>query len=366
MKFRFNRQELSDALGVIGHVAAPRTTKPMLQCVHIKAHGDYVVLSATDLEVSVRCVATQVEVEQPGVALVGAETFGQIVRECTDELMGVEQDGDLLHMRGAGSHFRVVTKDPAEFPPVPEMEGDADFTVDSTGLHRQVEWTVYAAARENTRYAINGILWERTAGRLTLAGTDGRRLACATGDVKEGEGASDAQAIVPARAMGLLARLPVDPDGQVAVKMMSNQLVLHVGRSTMSTALVEGQFPKYTDVIPDDCDKHVELNTLEFQSALKRAALLTNEESKGVRLSFGEDTLTLSSRAPETGEATISMPLTYKGAPIEIGFNPTFLLDVLRVVHTDTVRFDFRDGARAAVIRLGDDFVYVVMPVNLS
>jgi DNA polymerase-3 subunit beta len=150
------------------------------------------------------------------------------------------------------------------------------------------------------------------------------------------------------------------------VKVTGNQLLLKMGRATLGTSLIEGQFPKYQDVIPQDCDRHVELKTAEFHGALKQAALLTNEESKGVRISFAEGGITLSSRAPEQGEATISLPVDYKGEPIEMGFNPVFLTDVLRVTHEEQIRFEFKEASRPGVIRLSDDFVHVVMPVNLS
>jgi DNA polymerase-3 subunit beta len=172
--------------------------------------------------------------------------------------------------------------------------------------------------------------------------------------------------IVPTKALSLLGRLTIDPATRTGVKLSRNQLSLDAGRAKVNTALVEGQFPRYQDVIPTDMDRTAQLNTAEFLSALKRAALLTNEESKGVRFAFENGSLTLSSRAPEQGEATVAMPVRYTGDPIEIGFNPVFLLEVLRVVREDEVTFAFKEPNRPGVIRLGDDFVYVIMPVNLS
>ena len=129
---------------------------------------------------------------------------------------------------------------------------------------------------------------------------------------------------------------------------------------------MEGHFPNYQDVVPTDLDKSVEFDTQELLSAVRRAALLTNEESKGVRLSFSAGTLTLSSRAPEQGEAVIAMSVRYSGPDLEIGFNPTFLIDVLRVVSDSTVRFEFSESNRPGLFRCGDSLLYVVMPVNLS
>jgi DNA polymerase-3 subunit beta len=168
------------------------------------------------------------------------------------------------------------------------------------------------------------------------------------------------------KALSLVSRLSEEPDISAGVKVTGNQFLLQVGPVSLSSSLVEGRFPKHQEVIPADSDKEVLLDTLEFQSALRRASLLTSEESKGVRLSFGDNRLTLSSRAPEQGEVTIGLGIEYRGEPMEIGFNPVFLLEVLRVAHTDKVAFRFKEPNRPGVIQLNEDFVYVVMPVSLS
>lgn len=366
MKLRFNRQEMAEVLSALCSVAAARSPKDILKCVRLEAHPDVLLLSGTDLELSLRCAVTQVEVEKPGEVLVVADTLSRIVRECTDEVLAVEAVNSTLHVRGTGSHFQVITHDPVDFPAIPSMEGEPEVVVDHALLRRLTELTVFATARESTRYAINGVLWEVEGDKLTLAATDGRRLSLAAGKVAEGGAAEPRRAIVPAKALLLFARLPIEPDGRVGVKITDNQLLLNVGPAFISTALVEGQFPRYQDVIPTDCDRVVKLNTSELHSALKQAALLTDEESRGVRFAFSEGMLTLSSRAPERGEAEVSLPLNYVGEPVEIGFNPVFVLELLRVAHTDEITFAFKEPNRPGVIRLGEDFVYVVMPVSLS
>lgn len=366
MKVRFNRQEMADALSLVCVVAASRTPKPILQSVRLEVHKDFMLLAATDLELGIRCTVTQVEVDKTGDTLVAADTLSRIVHESTDDVLNIEQDGNLLHVRGGDSHFQIVTQEVSDFPAVASFEGSPDFTSEFAPLRRLIEWTVFAAARENTRYAINGVLWVVEDGKLTLAATDGRRLSCGKVPLTLGDIKPDWQAIVPVKALSLLGRIPGDPDAEIGIKMVGSQLLFQGPGVTLSTALVEGRFPNYRDVIPADCDKQVELNTVEFQSALKRAALLTNEESKGVRLAFDKNKLTISSRAPEQGEVTISLPIEFDSEPLEIGFNPVFILDVLRVAHTETVLLFLKEQNRPGIVRIGDDLLYVVMPVNLS
>ena len=366
MKFRFDRQEMGDALRTVASVANPRSPKDVLKCVHVDAKSDVVLLSAADQELGVRYAVSQVEVDEIGTVLVSADTFTRIVAESTEDVLDTELVDEILHVRGSGSHFQIVTRPAADFPPVPIMEGDPSLTIGMNELSRMIEWTVFSAARESTRYAINGILWEVDGDSLTLAATDGRRLSLARGKIDTGKAEVSPQAIVPGKALSLLARLPADAETRVGITVTSNQFMADMGRAQISSTLVEGHFPKYQDVIPTDCDRSVALNTGEFLHATKQAALLTNEESKGVRLALSDGELTLSSRAPEQGEATISLPVKYSGEPLEIGFNPVFLTDVLRVAHEDEVTLDLAKPNRPGVIRIGDDFIYVVMPVNLA
>jgi DNA polymerase-3 subunit beta len=366
MKLRFNRLEMAEALTALCSVAGVRSPKEILKCVRIEARPDVLLLAATDLELSLRCAITQVEVDEPGDLLVVADTLGRIVRECSDELLSVESDQSMLHLRGKGSHFQIVTQDVADFPPVSEMGEEPDFTIEHGMLARLVDWTAFAAARDSTRYAINGVLWELEGEKLTLTATDGRRLSVGSGKVASAGSTSVPSAIVPSKALGVFSRLSSEADAPVSAKVNENQLLLSVGGAVLGTSLLEGRFPKYQDVIPSDCDRVAQLNASEFLGALKQASLLTNEESKGVRLRFSEGDLTLSSRAPEQGEATISMPAVFKDEPLEIGFNPLFLIDMLRVVPTDEIRFELKEANRPGVIRVDNDFVYVVMPVNLA
>ena len=198
MTLRFNLQETADALCAICSVAVPRTPKDILKNVRLEAKSDVLLLSATDLELSLRCSVTQVEVDEPGEVLVSAETFAKIVRECDDELLTLELSGNTLHIRGAGSHFQIVTHDLADFPPIPDLKDKPDITIGYEDLKRLIDRSAFSAARESTRYAINGVLWELEGKRLTLAATDGRRLAVAHGRL-ENAAPKARSAIVPSR-----------------------------------------------------------------------------------------------------------------------------------------------------------------------
>jgi DNA polymerase-3 subunit beta len=363
MKLICDRQVLADALAATSIVIASRTPKPILQCVRLTAESDCLTLTAYDQEVGLRYRVTQVEVSKKGETLVPADKLGSIIRESGDETITLESKDDLLHVRGQDSHYQIYGQNVREFPPVPEFEGEPDFRVATGPLQDGIDRTVFASAREHTRYAINGVLWERKGKKLSLIATDGRRLAWSSVPVEKSD-KDDGSAIVPVKTLTLLARLKGDSDEPIDVKILPNQIMLRSPRATISSVLVEGHFPDYEKVIPQEADRKAEMETSEFLSAVRRAALLTNEESKGVRLSFSEEGLVLSSRAPEQGEATINTRARLEGAPIEIGFNPGFLLDALKVCG-DTVVFEMKGEDKPGVLKSGNDFLYVVMPVTL-
>lgn len=364
MKCLCDRSSLQEALTAAASVTPTRTPKPILQCVRLSVEKDGLTLTVYDQEVGLRYRIREVEVTAPGETLVPCDRLMAIIRESSDETMALELTDGLLHIRGADSHFQVVTQDVKEFPPVPDMEGKPDLTVKMGDLREAAEKTLFAAARESTRYAINGILWQVSGKELRLVATDGRRLAMSHAPlVKAVE--KDIEAIVPTKALGVLSRLHVEADEVLEVRITSNQIILRCERATISSVLVEGNFPKWEDVVPRDNDKLLELQTSEFLSAVKRASLLSSVESKGIALKLNNGMLELSSRSAEQGEAKVHLKVEYKGEELSIGFNPEFIIDALKVCGEKTT-LELKDPARPGLFRSGKTFQYVVMPVNLS
>jgi len=374
MKVICNRGALLDALTVTGNVVAARTPKPVLQCVKLSASDDRLTLAATDLEVAIRYSDAQVQVEQGGEALLPADKLRDIVRESMDDTLSIEVGSDkegsaagVASIRGQDSHFKIYTQRASDFPPVPDFSGEADFEISGGHLKQLIGQTLFAAAREQTRYAFNGVLLTAKAKKINLVSTDGRRLAMAKGDLVSDKLPKDGgKAIIPTKALVLVDKLIDDPEETVGVQVRENQAIFHTPSATLTSNLVEGQFPPYEDVIPKDADKKMTASTADFLSAIRRAALLTTEESKGVRMHFSKKGLVLTSRSPDAGEATVNFPCKFEGGDVEIGFNPTFLTDALRVVDSDEISLELTAANRPGLLRGGPNFLYVIMPVNLQ
>ena len=217
MKVICNRGALLEALTIASSVVQARTPKPVLQCVKLTAADYRLTIAATDLEVAIRYSDTQVQIEQPGETLVQADKFRDIVRESVDDTLSLHLEKEQLHIKGQDSHFKIFTQPVSEFPPVPDFQGEADFEIQGGHLKQLINQTLFAAAKESTRYAFNGVLISANKNKkINLVSTDGRRLAMAKGELNsatklEKDGA---KAIVPVKALTLIDKLIVDPEAQ--------------------------------------------------------------------------------------------------------------------------------------------------------
>ncbi len=357
---------LQEALALAGSIVQSRTPKPVLQCVKLIAADNMLTLLATDLEGGCRYQVSAVQIEQEGEALIPADRLNGIVRESgKDDTLTIETDKQAVVVTGPGSRFKIFGYDPGEYPAVADFEQSPDFAVASDLLSDMIGKTLFATAKAHSHYAISGVLWEAGGKKLQLVATDGYRLAQAKGQLAQAS-AAEVRAIVPGKLTGLIQRVAGSTEERLEVKILENQILVRTARAVLVSSLVQGNFPKYQDVIPADCDRKASIKTGEFEHRIRQAALLTNEESRGVKLAFTADQVTLSSRAPEAGEAEVTCPISLEGDPIEIGFNPNFLLEALRVIDVDTLVLELNASSKPAVIRAGSDLLYVLMPVDLG
>ncbi len=368
MKVNFNTAALAEALSLLAPVVPSRTPKPILRCIKITAEKDEVRICATDLEVGINYLVSEVQIEQPGCIVIPADKLNAIVRETVDEVITLEADEAACKVIGSDSNFTIYGHDADQYPEVPGFDGEADLKVNLENMQAGIEQSLFATAKESTRYALNGVLWEVDGKKLSLVATDGRRLAKVKVNLAEAatKEIQEAKIIVPAKTMGLLDKVGGTEKDVVTVKMADNQIVINCANVVMSSNLVEGNFPKYEDIIPSDYDKKLTLSTEPALSAVKRASLLTSEESRGIKLAIEKDQVTFSARAPETGDAVVNMKIKYDGDPLEIGFNPQFIMDCLRVLKTPEFDFELSQPDRPGMIKSGSSFIYVLMPINLG
>lgn len=390
MKLICDRAALQEAVTLAAGVVVARTPRPQLTCIKLtsrktgKGGAGTITLAATDAEISLRLSRSDVEVQEEGEALVPADKLRSIVGALDDQpTLTLKTDGDVIAIEAPGAHFKVYGMPAADFPPVAEFpaQGAHRFAIDADMMAQLIQRTIFSTARDNSRYAINGVLLKRQGKKLEMVATDGRRLALARG-VCEPLSAGDDGAhscIIPTKALNMVSRLMTGGVTRVRIAITDNQVFFAfdqdkdapaAGGTLLSSNLLEGTFPPYEEVIPKDQDKKATFDVQVLNGAVRRAALLTNEESRGVKMSFSSGKgprLKVKSSAPESGEAEIEVDMkAYDGGDIDISFNPAFITDALKVVDGESVLVELKAPNKPGLIRSGNDFVYVVMPVNLS
>jgi len=371
MKISCDREQLLHAFQTVATVAPVRSPKPILQNVKLEAVEQGVVLSATDLEIGIRHFVSGVDVQMSGSVVLSVKRFGDILRESTDETIHIEADDQGVVIRGERSQFRLSAENPAEFPHVTSFDETSFHEIPARLLRELIHRTEFATDNESSRYALGGVKLEFNEGEVTAIGTDGRRLAKMTGPIVTAGKPSDLPTsgqvtIVPTRAMQLIYRAIAPNDAEVQVALKGNEILVHTLRATISSRLLEGRFPDWKKVFPDTSHVGVKLELAvgATHAAVRQAAIVTSEESRGVDFTFGDGMLVLSGRAAEVGQSRVELPINYDGAELTITLDPRFVVDFLKVLDAEkTFTFEVKDSDSAAVCRTDDGYGYVIMPL---
>ena len=367
MKISCDREQLLHAFQTVATVAPSRSPKPILQNVKLDASSEGVTLTATDLEIGIRHAVAGVDVQVPGSIVLSVARFGSILRENTDQTLHIESDGQGTTIRGERSKFQLPAENPAEFPPVADFSETSYFEVPARLLRELIRRTVFATDNESSRYALGGVKLEFDGGSVTAIGTDGRRLAKMTGPVSNHGGATAPQqnTIVPTRAMQLIERAIAPSDAEVQLAIRGNELLVHSPRATISARLLEGRFPEWRKVFPErGVGQQIELAAGPTHAAVRQAAIVTSEESRGIDFTFGGGSLVLAGKAAEVGQSRVELPIGYDGPEITITLDPRFVIDFLKVLDAEkTFTLELKDGESAAVCTTDDGYGYVIMPL---
>ncbi len=367
MKVLCHREGLLSAFQLASVALPARDLKPVLRNLKAIAETDRCTLLATDLELGIRLEVRGVKVEEPGEALLPAGKMLAILRESTDEELSIEADAKACLIRGQFNEFEMGGEDPAEFPDVPAFKGESYHELSANMLREMIRRTIFAAATENPRYAVTGVLWELEGDTGRLVATDGRRLAVAQGTAtpRGGHETKGQTHVVPTKAMQLLERNLQEAEELVRVSLQPNEALFKTDRATIYSRLVEGRYPPYREVFPKKQTVKVPLVVGPFYAAVRQAAIMTDEESKKVMFSFGKKKLTMQARGAGTGRSKVELAIDYEGKPIDIAFDPKFLTEMLRVLNAeDGLSLELSDGNSVALFRCGESYSYIVMPLS--
>jgi DNA polymerase-3 subunit beta len=366
LKITAQRQPLFDSLQIVSRAVSARAALQALTGILVTVEGGAVTLRATDGELGLQ-VSPQAEAEGDGAVVLPGRLLVDIVRSLPEgsiELELREQERD-VEIRAGSSRFHLRTLPAEDFPRAPEAEGDS-FELPAEPLRETINRVASAASRDDARPVLTGILLKVEGAEMTMVATDSYRLAVKRTEL--GAAATEVEANVPARALKELARLTEgDEPGAVAITLTRNQALFKVGDVSMSSRLIDGQFPNYRQLLPESFEHEVKVKREELLDVVRRVAQVA-QRNAALRLSFSSGELVVSAETPDLGDAREALPVPFEGEPIEIGFNPEFVRDGLESVDSEDLVLKLISSLRPGLIEPADsdDFSYLVMPIRLN
>jgi DNA polymerase III subunit beta len=375
MRFTASRSALLRACQLVGSATASgSSSKPILQNILATSTDGLIRLEATDMEVGVRVEMAPGDVDilrggDSAVFPVGKLTA--ILRETPDDRVTVEADGKKCTVDTLSSTFEMPVEDPQTFPAIGEFEPGESLTITVGNIKALIHRVSFAAAKQDTKYAITGVLWEVNEGQVRLVATDTRRLAMSsakTVDAAEA-GAVKSSGLIPVKALALLEKsLPDDDAALVVVAVDANAAQFKCGGLYVRSRLLEGRFPPYSEIIPKRTVIKIPVKAQELMRTVRQAAIMADADAPGVTLAFADGKLRISTQGQSSGKSKVEMPIDYTGQPLNIRFDPHYVVDYLKSLPAETsVVFEANDSGKPAIFRdpVGDN-LYLVMPLNLA
>lgn len=369
MKITTSKDSLLKGIQAVQNAVSNKTTLPILSHILLDAKKDGFKLIATDLEIGVM-VSVDGEVSEEGAITVPARKFSEIVKELPSQtpITLSLKKGQTVHIEANKSYFKLMGLQKEDFPQLPDFPTNPK-SVDLVKLPQKllknmIQLTAFAMSHDETRYVLNGILFSFKDKTVKLVATDGRRLAFVEKNIPD-MGMVRKDVILPMKTIQELNRNLAD-EGDVIFCFKENQLQINLGQIIITSRLIEGEYPNYEQVIPKKTKEELTIGTQELLQATRRASILTNQESQSIKINIIKDKIIITKNTPELGEVREEIEVDYKGGDLAIGFNPTFLIDVLKNIEDPDIRFGFIDPEKPAVIKSGQDYTYIVLPMQVA
>ncbi|YCO03644.1 DNA polymerase III subunit beta [Vibrio sp. VNB-15] len=366
MKFTIERSHLIKPLQQVSGALGGRPTLPILGNLLLKVEDNVLSMTATDLEVELVSKVTLEGDFEAGSITVPSRKFLDICRGLPDDsIITFVLEGDRVQVRSGRSRFSLATLPANDFPNIEDWQSEVEVSLTQSDLRTLIEKTQFSMANQDVRYYLNGMLFEIDGTTLRSVATDGHRMAVS--QTQLGADFAQKQIIVPRKGVQELVKLMDAPEQPVVLQIGSSNVRAEVNNFTFTSKLVDGRFPDYRRVMPQSTNKTLEASCDELRQAFSRAAILSNEKFRGVRVNLADSEMRITANNPEQEEAEEMLDVTFEGDAIEIGFNVSYVLDVLNTLRCEKVRVSMSDANASALVENADDdsAMYVVMPIRL-
>lgn len=368
MKITCPKENLVEKLQVVLKSVATKGTMPVLAGIRIMKTGDTTVeLASTDMDISLR-LNLEAVVEGEGATVVPGRLFTDVVRSLPggDVLLDVKEGGQAIEIVSGAARFSIDCMAAADFPRLPEVHEEEAFTVESAPLLSTINTVARAASRDETRPVLTGILVKFNKDKVKMVATDSYRLSVRETPAQSSL-AGKKEVIVPRASMEELARLLAASDAEnVGVSILDGQIIFSVDDTVLASRLIDGQFPNYQQLLPEEVKHEIEIDREEILDVISRVGIMA-QKGAPLKLGFASGELAVSAQTPQVGEAREALPIAYQAEELEIGFNPEYLRDGIESVAEERAVLRIISPLRPGLIKgAGDDFLYLIMPVRLT
>jgi DNA polymerase-3 subunit beta len=370
MKFSTPKSRIYSAVQDVLNVVPTRTTLPVLSNMLLEVVDSKLKLAATDLDISM-ITTIPISTTKKGSITIPARTFAEILRELPESEIEIDVTENRMELKVERGTYKISGIPSDEFPKLPTANLAKQIRIPGGDLTKMIQKTVFAVSTDETRPALNGVLWQTSGKSMRMVATDGHRLAEVSQKNNKLKGLQE-DIIIPPKVLNLLVKLLTDKEKEIGVIFGENNIIFNLDDSILASRLIEGPYPNFEQVIPKDNDKKLVVNKELLMSTVRRVSILANTLTHQIKFSLKKDALELSSVNFDLGgEAKETISCDYSAEPMDIGYNASYVLDILKQIDGDEVIFDLGTPVSAAMIhstekKEGEDCLYLVMPLRLA
>lgn len=362
MKIKTSKETLLQGIQTVQNIVSAKATLPILSNMLMETRRNTIKLNTTDLDIGISC-ELPVETVEEGAITIPAKRFSDIVKELPSGDISISvKKNNQIDIEGKKCRFKLIGLPKEEFPTFPEFKNKEAIKVNQSDFKEMIRMTQFSVSHEESRYVLNGILIEIEQNIIRMVATDGRRLAKSEKPLVTAT-KNEMAVIIPIKAIHEIYRNLKD-DGYISIIKGMNQVLFDIEGVLVASRIIEGDFPNYNQVIPKAAAQKIKVNTQEFLSAIRRANLLATPDFQAIKFEVFLDKLVISKSTPNVGESREEVSTQYEGKELVVGFNPQFLIDVLKNIDKEEIDIELLGPDKAGVIRM-EEYLYLVLPMRI-
>lgn len=362
MKVKIDKETLLQGIQIVQNVVSSKATLPILSNMLIETRNSTVFLNTTDLDIGVSC-ELPVETVEEGAITIPAKRFSDIVKELpAGEIVINAKKNHQIDIEGQKCRFKLIGLPKEEFPKFPDFKNKEPIILEQKSLKEMIRMTSFAVSHEESRYVLNGILMDIKEDKMCMVATDGRRLAKIEKKIQSTL-KTNVSVVVPIKAVQEIYRNLSDV-GIVSIICGTNQVLFDIEGILIATRIIEGEFPNYNQVIPEVAPQKIKVSTQKLLSAIRRANLLATPDFQAIKCEVFSNKLVVSKSTPNIGESREEVVSEYNGKEMIVGFNPQFLIDVLKNIAEEDINLELLGPDKAGVIRM-NEYLYLALPMRI-